>query len=264
MKRVIWLVVILAVWATGCTTLGPMPTTTGISAVPNGRPGMEVQAGIVPGYFLSSATREPSHKGDPTGQLLALVEPDRWIGSHGLVAGARTWGRKTDGAVEPFLGYRDRLDDALALALVGYGTAMHGAERGASYRATRLGGELALDARLLAPTTWLAIHGQAAVSATYLDARGTYCADPAGLGVDCNEDGHDRIIDGTVHGVFAAATAILALDFGRLPAGSFHSLRLAVLGATGVMPQVRDGIETAGVHYVSLGLTLTLGLGSAR
>jgi len=260
----IWLVVLSAAWAPGCTTLGPMPTTTGISAVPSGRPGIEAQAGLVPGYFLSSATQEPSHKGDPTGQLLALVEPDHWLGTHGLVAGARTWGHKADGAVEPFLGFRHRLDDDLALALIGHGTTMHGAEHGASYRATRIGGEFALDARLLAPTTWLAIHGQAAVSATYLDARGTYCADPDGLGIDCNQDGRDRIIDGTVRGVFAAATATLALDFGRLPAGSFHSFRLAVLGATGVMPQVRNGLETDGVHYVSFGLTLTLGLGSAQ
>ncbi len=221
----------------------------------------------MPGYFLSSATQEPSHKGDPTGQLLALVEPDHWIGARGLVAGARTWGSKADDAFEPFLGYRHRLDDDLALALIGYGAAMHGAERGASYRATRIGGELALDARLVAPTTWLAIHGQAVVSATYLDPRGTYCADPDGLGIDCNQDGHDRILDGTIRGAFAAATATLALDFGRLPAGRFHSLRLAVLGVTGVtgvMPQVRNGIETDGVHYVSFGLTLTVGLGSAQ
>ena len=67
-----------------------------------------------------------------------------------------------------------------------------------------------------------------------------------------------------IGGVFASATATLALDFGRMPAGSFHSVRLAMLGAAGVMPQLRDGTETDGVHYVSLGLTLTLGLGSAR
>jgi hypothetical protein len=264
MKRMIWSVVTLAAWATGCTTLGPMPTTTGISAVPSERPGVEAQAGIVPGYFLSAATREPSHKGEPTGQLLGLVEPDHWLGTRGLILGARHWGNKNDGAVEPFLGLRRRLDDDLAFALVGHGTTMHGAEHGASYRATRVGGELALDARVFAPTSWLAIHGQAAVSAIYLDARGTYCADAGGLGVDCNADGRDHVIDGTIHGVFAGATATLALDFGRRPAGTFHSVRIAVLGAAGVMPQVRDGIETEGVHYTSFGLTLALGFGSAQ
>jgi hypothetical protein len=265
MKAMIWLVVTSAAWATGCTTLGPMPTTTGISAVPSGRPGIEAQVGIVPGYFLSDAAQEPSHEGDPTTQLLGLIEPDRWLGARGLFLGARSWGRDGDGAIEPFLGVRRRLDadGDLALALIGHGTRMHGAEDGASYRATRIGGELALDARVFAPTSWLAIHGQAAVSATYLDARGTYCVGTSGLGVDCDEDGHDHIINGTIHGVFGAATATLALDFGRRAAGSFHSVRLAVLGAAGVMPQIRNGIETQGVHYTSLGLTLTLGLGSA-
>jgi hypothetical protein len=263
MKRMIWLVVLTAICATGCTTLGPMPATTGISAVPSGRPGIEAQVGIVPGYFLSEATQEPSHRGEPIGQLLALVEPDR-LGTPGLIIGARDWARDGDGAFEPFLGYRHRLDDDLALALIGYGTVMRAAERGASYRAIRVGGELAVDARLLAPTTWLALHGQAAAAATYLDAHGSYCAGTTGLGVDCSEDGSARVIDGTIRGVFAAATATLALDFGRRPAGSFHSFRLALLGTAGVMPQVRDGRETDGVHYVALGLTLTLGLGSAQ
>jgi hypothetical protein len=264
MKQMICLVMIAGACAPGCTTLGPMPATTGISAVPSGRPGVEAQFGIVPGYFLSAATQESTHKGDPIGQLLALVEPDHWLGTRGLVLGARTWGGDGDQAVEPFLGYRHRLDDNFALALVGHGTRMNGARNGASYRATRLGGEAALDARIIPLTRWLAIHGQAAVSATYLDARGTYCTTADGLGADCDEDGGNRVVDGTVRGVFGAATATLGLDFGRLPAGSFHSARLALLGAAGVMPQVRDGTETDGVEYVSLGLTLTLGFGAAQ
>lgn len=258
------LLLVLVLGAGGCTTLGPMPATTGLSAVPAGRPGVEAQLGAVPGYFLSSATEEPSHRGNPTAQLLALVEPDHWLGTRGLVLGAHGWGRSGDSALEPFLGYRLRIDDRFAFAFAGYGTQLRGAERGASYRATRIGGEAAVDARMLELARWLAVHGQAAVSTTYVDASGTYCASPDGLGVDCGQNDSDRVVDGTVHGVFAAATGTLAVDFGRLSAGSFHSVRLALLGAAGFMPQLRDGMETGSTRYLSLGLTLTLGLGSAE
>jgi len=264
MKRMIWLVVLAGIWATGCTTLGPMPSTTGISAVPSGRPGVEAQIALVPGYYLSDATQAATNRGSPFGQLLGLVEPDRVIGVPGLIAGARHWGQHGDLTLEPFLGYRHRLDDDVSLAAIGYGTTMHGASNRASYSATRAGAELAADARMFAPARWLAFHGQAALSATYLDAHGSYCADRDGLGVDCSDDGTSRVVDGTVRGLFVAATATAALDLARLPTGGFHGLRIALLGSVGVMPQVRDGRETDGVHYASLGLSLTLGLGSAE
>jgi hypothetical protein len=266
MKRMIWLVVIAGGLATGCTTLGPMPATTAISAVPSGRPGIEAQVGLVPAYFLSAATQAPAstHKGNPSGQLLALVEPDRVLGARGLIAGARHWGEHGEVSIEPFLGYRHRLDDDISLALIGYGTTMRGASQGASYRASRAGGELALDARVIGPARWLALHGQAAISATYLDADGTYCADRDGFGVDCQQDATDRVINGSIRGVFGAATATAALDFGRMPTGGFHSFRIALLGSAGVMPKLVDGVRTDGARYVSFGLTLTLGLGSAE
>ena len=262
----IWLVATSGLWAAGCTTLGPMPATTGISAVPSGRPGVEAQVGLLPGYFLSEATQQPksSQKGDPTGQVMALVEPDRLIEAPGLIIGARHWGDHGEVSIEPFIGYRHRLDGDISLALIGYGTTMNGASRGASYSASRAGGELALDARVIAPARWLALHGQAAISATYLSADGTYCADSAGFGVDCDEDGTDRVVNGSLRGVFPAATASLALDFGRMPTSAFHSFRVALLGSVGVMPQLRDGVSTDGVRYVSLGLTLTLGLGASQ
>ena len=241
-----------------------MPATTGVSAVPNGRPGIELQGGFTPGYYLSDATREPTRRGQVSEQVLALVEPDRWLGTHGLIAGARGGGHQGDHTAEPFLGYRERLSDVFALGVIGHGTVIHGAHRGASYRAARAGGELAVDARLLAPVSWLALHGQAAVSAMYVDAHGTYCGDQAGLGVDCHQDGTDRMIDGTVHGVFPAATGSLALDVARRSAGVFHGGRLALVGTTGWMPQIRNGAETAAAPYRSLGLTLTLGFGADR
>lgn len=260
MTRMIWLVAISGLWA-GCTTLGPMPTTTGLAAVPSARPGFEVQGGIVPGYLLSEATQKPTHKGNPTPQALVVAEPGEWLGLGGLVVGARTWGQEGDVAIEPVIGYRHQLDDHFAIALVGYGGKMTGAERSASYRANRLGGELAIDARMLRVASWLAIHGQAAVSTTYLDAHGRYCVDSAGLGVDCDDDSNDHMIDGVVRGAFTAGTASLALDFGRSSFGTFHVVRVAVLGSAGVMPQVRDGTQRDVARYASLGLALTLGFG---
>jgi hypothetical protein len=240
-----------------------MPATTGISAVPSGRPGVEAQIGLVPGYFLSQTAQEPTHEGDPDAQLLALIEPDRWLGTRGLVVGMRRWGRNSDGAFEPFLGYRHRIDDDFAVALVGYGTQMSGAENGASYRATRLGGELALDARMIKIARWLAVHGQAAVSATYLNASGTYCVGSNGLGGDCDQVGNHPV-DGEISGLFPAATASLALDFGRRPAGRFHGFRVALLGTAGTMPQLRDGSETERVRYVSAGVAWTIGFGESK
>jgi len=256
------LLAVTALLLPACTTLGPMPATTGIAAVPAGRPSVELQGGLAPGYFLSAATQEPTHRGSVSRQLSALIEPDRWLGTRGLIAGVR--GAISDGddrTAEPFLGFRRRLSDDFAIAAIGHGTVIRGSHRGASYRASRLGGELAFDARIAAPVSWLELHGQAAVAAVYLDARGTYCADPDGLGVDCAQDGSDRMVDGTAAGTFPAATASLALDIARR-AGVFHGGRIALVGSTGMMPQVREGMESSSVRYTAVGLTLTLGFGS--
>ena len=63
----------LLLFLAACTTLGPMPATTGISAVPAARPGMEAQAGFVPAYFLSTSVQDEA-QGTVTSQLSALVE----------------------------------------------------------------------------------------------------------------------------------------------------------------------------------------------
>jgi hypothetical protein len=252
---------VLALSFTACTTLGPMPATTGIAAVPAGRPGVELQGGLAPGYFLSAATQD-AHRGSVSRQVAALIEPDRWLGTHGLIAGVRGGiSDSDDRTAEPFLGLRERLSDDFAIAVIGHGTVIRGSDRGASYRATRFGGEIAVDARIIAPTSWLELHGQAAVSAVHLDAHGTYCAGDNGFGVDCQQDGHDHVIDGTANGVFPAATGSLALDIAR-QAGAFHGGRIALVGSTGLMPQVRDGMETASVRYHAVGLSLTVGFGS--
>lgn len=254
---------LLALAATACTTLGPMPATTAISAIPADRPGVEAQAGAVPAFFLSSAASSLADGEEvPTQQVSAVFEPDRLLGTKGLIMGARGWGE--DHAFEPMIGLRRKLDDSLSIAGIAYGSRVHGESTGASYHATRAGGELAIDATLLPLASWLAIHGQASVSATYLSAHGRYCVAPDGDAVDCDSDGHDRFVNGNLEGIYGAATASLALDIARRPTGVVHAVRIAMLGAIGGMPRMRNGEQEHGDTYHSIGLTLTLSIGSDR
>lgn len=261
MKQRCLLGLLAALATSACTTLGPMPATTGIAAVPVERPGVELQGGLAPGYFLSEATQSAPSTGDPSRQLSAVIEPDRWLGLRGVIAGLR--GGVTPGSdrsVEPLLGYRERIDDSFSLAVVGHGTVIRGSDRGASYRASRIGGEIALDVRLFAPAPWLELHGQITGAAVYLDATGTYCVGATGFGVDCSQSANDHMVDGTVRGVFPAATGSVAVDIAR-GAGVFHGTRIALFGTTGMMPRLRDGMATGGARYQSAGLTLTVGFG---
>jgi hypothetical protein len=250
----------LTVLVTACTTLGPMPTTTGVSAIPTERTGVEMQAGIMPSTYLSDSAQEPDSTGEPTRQLAAVLEPGRWLGVKGLIVGARTWGQDGDSPFEPMLGIRRKLDDTFSIAGIAYGTRASGENDGASYTANRVGGELAFDAKVLPFGSWVAIHGQAALAATYLDATGTYCVGSNGLGVDCEDS--SRRVDAAVEGVYAAATAGFSLDIGRRPHGVFHSIRIAMLASIGARPRLRDGVqEQSNDHFKSFGLSLTLGLG---
>ena len=250
----------LTVLATACTTLGPMPATTGVSAIPNGRPGVELQAGIMPSTYLSDAAQPPDSNGEPTRQLSAILEPARWLGVKGLIVGARTWGDEGDSPVEPMIGMRRKLDDTFAIAGIVYGTRAHGEESGASYAANRVGGELAFDAKLIPFGGTVALHGQGSLSATYLDATGTYCVGSTGTAIDCDDT--SRRVDAAVEGVYAAATGGFSLDIARRPHGVIHNIRVAFLASIGARPRIRDGIqEESKDHYKSFGLSLTLGLG---
>jgi hypothetical protein len=253
----------LAVLTTACTTLGPMPATTGISAIPNGRPGLEAQAGIMPAYYLSSAASDQA-TGEEIGtqQLAAVIEPDRLLGTKGLILGARAWG--DDSAFEPMLGMRRKLDDTFAIAGVVYGTQVSGESTGATYSATRFGGEVTVDALVLPVASWLAVHAQATVSATHLRAHGRYCVDPTGDATDCELDGKDHFVTAELEGIYPAATASVSLDLARRPTGELHGVRVALIAATGGMPRVRDGVQERGDTYRSIGMSLTLGLGSDR
>ncbi len=239
-----------------------MPATTGISAVPANRPGVELQAGLIPAYFLSDSAREQDdHDTLPTQQLAALLEPDRALGTKGLIIGARSWGDDGDVQLEPMIGLRRKLDDRFAVAGVAYGTrARGGSEGAASYTAFRAGGEVAIDSTLIPIASWFSLHVQASVSATYLEAEGTYCVGGNGEGIDC--DNTSRRVDGTIEGVYTSATAGIAVDIGRRAHGTLHGIRLALIGAVGAMPKIRNGVqEPSADRYQSVGLTMTIGFG---
>ena len=249
--------------ATACTTLGPMPATTGMSALPVDRPGVELQTGMMPAFFLSDAAQDDEPQAPATPQLAALIEPDRLLGTKGLVLGARAWGEGGDSPLEPMIGVRRRLDDRFAIMGLAYGTHARGAKSGARYAATRIGGEVVIDGALIPRTSWLGLHAQATVSATYLDATGRYCVAASGNAIDCADT--SRRVDGALSGVYAAATAGISLDLARRPVGVVHGVRLALLGAAGTMPRIRDGAQQASSdRYTSIGLALTFGLGSER
>ena len=247
-----------------CTSLGPMPATTGISAVPVGQPGIEAQAGSVPSFYLSQSARDDA-KGASIGQLSAVLELDRFIRLPGLIFGGRVFGPAGDTLAEPYLGYRAKVGDTFALGGGVFGTAKGSQMRLASYRGSRFGGEAALDAKVWEPTTWFALHAQAAVSATHISASGTYCIDMNGIAKDCDEENPamNTMINGSTEGVYPAAAGTLAFDFGRDVSRRFRGARLAALGAVGRMPLVRDGEKTGDGTYATFGLTLTLSLALA-
>src|SRR5262249_46264781 len=111
---------------TGCTTLGPMPATTGVASLPAGRASLEVQAAAVPGYYLSSAVQKDP-KGAAISQAALLVEPDSIIHVPGLVVGARYVGDSSKGGYpEPMLGYRAFVDADNRIAVSAVGFATHG------------------------------------------------------------------------------------------------------------------------------------------
>lgn len=251
---------LLALAATACTTLGPTPATTGVSAVPVGRPGVELQAGVMPAFYLSDAANDGDGS-EPTNQINAIIEPDRLLGLKGLIVGARKWGESGDSPIEPMIGYRRRLNDAFSLMAVAYGGHAGGASGGASYEATRAGGEIAVDGDAGSPWSWLGVHFLASLSATYLDATGEYCVDGNGIAIDCDEN--TRRVDGAVEGVYTAGTAGMAIDIARRPHGSIQSVRWSMLASVGMMPQLRDGMQAPSNNgYFSIGFGLSIGFGA--
>lgn len=250
----------------GCTTLGPIPATTTVSAVPEQRPDVEVQLAAAPGYYLSSAVVE-----DPQGvaiaQLSAVFEPARLVPVPGLVVGARLIGPEGDTQLEPIVGVRRALgaDRRIALAGLAYGTHGEASRDDASYAATRVGGELAVDVRVLDETRFAELHVAGALSATWLSAEGSYCTDAEGtFGRMCPDPADPAAprVDARAEGVYPAATLGVALGGFRHRDGPFHGARLAILVAGGWMPRVEGGEQTRGTLYGALGASLSLSFGA--
>ncbi len=250
---------------TACTTLGPTPATTAVSALPAARPELDAQLAIVPGYFLSSAVAE-----DPAGtgivQLSAVFEPARLLPAPGVIVGARLAGESGDSQLEPLVGYRRSVGASGRLALAGlaFGTRGEASRDDASYTATRAGAELAADLRILAESRWSELHVTGALSATWLSADGDYCTDTAGdFGRMCADPGDPPSprLTGSASGVYPAATVGAALHSFRHRDGAFHGARLAIMFAAGRMPRVIAGEQTTGVFYSSLGLAISIALG---
>ncbi len=254
---------LVLVAATGCTVLGPVPGMTAVNAVPAPAADVELQAGIVPGYYLSDAV-QPDQHGGGTAQASLMLEPDELIHVNGLSVGARgVAGGSDDGYFEPMLRYRRWLDSShyLALAAVGYATHASESRSGASYSMTHGGGEVGFDLGV-DHSPWVELHLQAGGSVSGLTASGKYCSDDVdGWGTDC-PDGKVGDVYGHVDGAFPTIFGGFSLDFGR-HLGAFHGVRLAMLGAAGQMPLLQQGNQRSKRGWSSAGVSLTVAFGAA-
>jgi len=238
--------------------------TTGVAAVPAGRPAAELQVAAVPAFHLSSAVSEP--RGSAVGAASLVLEADRWVPAvKGLLVGGRRFGESGDTYVEPLVGYRQQMGD-LAFAGIVYGSSNRAESKLATYHGFRAGLELAADARVGNLTDWLSLHTQVAASLTRIVASGRYCVDPlTGAGQDCNEspDGTNMFVLGRIRGFYPAANVTIALDLGRVGWTGFSHARLGLLLGTGFMPTADDfGEQGAAKVIFNGGLSLTLGFGA--
>jgi hypothetical protein len=254
-------VLLLTCLLCACTTLGPNPATTGVSAIPAGRPSVDGQIGTVPAFYASQSAQNEA-KGAAVLQLGAVVEPDRWLKIPGLVIGGRMYGQSGDTLGEPYVGYRAHVDDSISVGGGVYGSAKRSTKQLASYHGTRVGAEAAVDANLWSLTPWLSVHTQASLAATRVMTSGTYCVDPDGIAKDCDETmpANNTMITGKQSGIYPAGTATLSLAAAHHD-GWFRTAQLALHGSVGQMPLVKDGEKQGNGTYTGLGLTLTLGVG---
>jgi hypothetical protein len=259
------LLVLLAT-AGACTTLGPTPATTGLSARPMPRSGAEVQGAILPGHHLSqSVIEDPDSAG--IAQLSAIFQADELLGVRGIVAGGRVFGESGDAPVEAIIGYRRALgsDEMVALAGHLYGTKTKADENGASYEARRIGGELTGDVRVLSANRWVEPHLFGSFNATNLAVDGTYCTDPdMRFAEDCAEpeDPPKPFVTSSVKGTYAAASVGASLELLRNRDSWFHGARLAFSAAGGMMPRVESGEQQDASGYFAFGLSFAVGVGA--
>ena len=267
--RIVLCVVAAASLVAACTTLGPMPAMSGATPIPPPRTGVELQLGVVPGYFLSSSVQQEID-GASINQLAALVDVGGLLSLPGLTVGGRYVGEGDQGGYpEPTLGYRWYLGPSrrLAAGIFGYGAHGSGAERGASYSATRGGLDGSIDIRLTPEYRWLELHLVATASFVALSAKGTYCTDDAQrFAVECPEDGDGpgNMTTAEARGLYPAGSAGIAVDSGRHLAGYFHGVRFLLDIAGGSMPRVEMGEQQTAALWAAFGLSLTIGVGSTN
>ena len=254
-----------AVCFINCTTLGPIPATTGMPAVPAERPAGEIGFGAVPGYYLSSSTQKSSG-GAALTQASLLLEPDRLVRLPGVVVGARHVGdSKNGGYFEPLVGYRCHLDQNRRFAALGIGYLTHasGSRDGASFAATRGGAEVGFDARVTPETKWVEVHTNVSAALTGLSASGRYCRDADGqYGVMCPNP--PVLLPASVSGLYPSASAGVSFDFARHLPAFFHGGRLALGVSGGLMPTTVGGQQQNARWYGTAGGSLTLGFGASR
>ena len=237
---------------------------TGVPVPPIDRSGVELQAGVVPGYYLSSTVVE-DRQGSGIPQLLGLLEPDELISVPGLLAGARYAGESEAGAaLEPLVGYRTHLGESkrVSLALVGFFAYASAEQDRASFSALRGGLDAGLDANLSGISKYAELHTNLGVVLTGLDADGRYCLSSGGMfGQDCSDDRDP--ITASVTGIFPSAHAGLSLELARHLKLAFHGVRLGLDLAAGAMPIVIAGQQEGVKPYLAGGLSLSVGLGAA-
>jgi hypothetical protein len=250
----------LAALATAaCTTLGPVPATTAISARPEVAPAGEVQIAFVPGYFLSQGTAKDP-KGASIGQLALTFDPGRWL--PGLVVGFRAVGPSHDTQGEPMIGYRREVADGrAAVAAFVHGTHASAEHEGASYEATRIGAELATDVRLTREHRWVELHAIGAIAAQHIRAEGTYCLDAdLTYGVKCGEP-PENLTSADAKGLYPAATAGLAVHVLRRRGAVLHGIRVLAMISAGAMPRVVASEQTDATGWLAIGLGASVAFG---
>src|SRR5262249_11457637 len=144
-----------------------------------------------------------------------------------------------------------------------YGTPASASRQSASYSATRIGAEAAVDWRVTPDSNWVELHLLGGGSVTGLNASGEYCLAANGqYGIDCG-DPPVNLTRADASGLYPALNAGIALDLGRRLPIIFHGGRLALLAAAGTMPTVMGGEQQSARSYGSLGLSLSFGLGAS-
>ena len=244
-----------------------MPAMSGVPITPAQGPAIELQGGVVPGYYLSSSVTE-EQKSDALPQLLALFEPDQLLHVPGLFVAARSAGEPETGtALEPLIGYRTYVDSDERFSLMGLGFFAYasGEDQFASFSALRGGVEAGLDTRLTPVSRWLELHANLGAALSGLDADGSYCVGVGGqFAIDCPDEPVERVrVTGSASGFYPSGHAGLTLELGRHLKNTFHGARIAIDAAGGTMPTVMGGRQGGSSWFGAAGLSLTLGLGAS-